>query len=157
INERDVLVKTASGDHPFLTQPLSCFQDADNVYFVMSMYAQNLAQLIFPADAAPLAPQQLQLFAAELLLGLQSLHELGIVHRDLKPENVLVTPNGHIAVADFGLAKQFAAGPVGPEMEIFTGTLRYMSPNIVKRNNRGRGGSTNIWSLGCVVRELVTG
>ncbi|KZP12999.1 kinase-like protein, partial [Athelia psychrophila] len=91
---------------------------------------------------------------------LQSLHELGIVHRDLKPENVLVTPNGHIAVADFGLAKQFAAGPVGAEMEMFEclGTPGYFAPEVMSCTPAaGYTGAVDIWGYGIILMEMALG
>lgn len=161
MNERDILVKTASGDNPFLTQPLACFQDADNVYFVMRLYSLNLAQLVFPIEAPSLPPQQIKLFAAELLLGLASLHKMGIVHRDLKPDNVLVTPKGHLAIADFGLSKQFFAGRVRPEMKMFErwGTDGYLAPEVLAETcfTEGYTGAVDIWGYGIMLYEMLLG
>ncbi|KAF7986669.1 hypothetical protein HWV62_26518 [Athelia sp. TMB] len=160
MNERDILVKTASGDYPFLTQPLACFQDADNVYFVMRLYSLNLAQLVFPIEAS-LQPQQIKLFAAELLLGLTSLHKLGVVHRDLKPDNILITPNGHLAIADFGLSKQFFAGRIRPEMKMFErwGTDGYLAPEVLAETcfTEGYTGAVDIWGYGIMLYEMLLG
>lgn len=159
MNERNILVKTAGGDHPFLTQPLACFQDEDNVYFVMRMYAQNLAQVIC-SDSPPLTPKQIKLFAAELLLGLESLHKIGVVHRDLKPDNILITSNGHLAVADFGLSQLFARG-VRPEMKMFEswGTFGYLAPEILADTlaSEGYTGAIDIWGYGIILYEMLLG
>lgn len=154
MNERDILVKTTSGDYPFITKPLACFQDDDNVYFVMRLYVENLAELIFPVDAQPLHSQHVKLFAAELLLGLQSLHSLGIVHRDLKPDNILITSSGHVAVADFGLAKQF---PAGAEMKMSEclGTYGYYAPEVM--GARGYTDAVDIWGYGIILCEMLLG
>lgn len=161
MNERDILVKIAAGDSPFLTQPLACFQDDDNVYFVMRLYTQNLAQHIFSLDAQPLEAQQIKLFAAELLLGMQSLHELGIVHRDLKPDNILITPNGHLAIADFGLSKQFFAGRIRRHMKMFErwGTNGYFAPELIPHTciTEGYTGAVDVWGYGIILYEILLG
>jgi hypothetical protein len=104
--------------------------------------------------------------------GLGKAHEAGIVHRDIKPENIMVTPDGHAKVLDFGLAKLLdptsgAGGtPSGDELShmetvartqvgMVMGTLRYMSPE------QARGQSvdhrSDLFSLGVVLYEMVTG
>lgn len=161
MNERDILVKIAESDQPFLTQPLACFQDDDNVYFVMRLYAQNLAQLVFPLNAQPLKAHQVKLFAAELLIGMQSLHNLGIVHRDLKPDNILITPNGHLAIADFGLSKQFFSGSVRPHMKMFErwGTNGYFAPELIPHTciTEGYTSAVDVWGYGIILYEIILG
>ncbi|KZP25391.1 kinase-like protein, partial [Athelia psychrophila] len=98
--------------------------------------------------------QHVKLFAAELLLGLKALHNLSIVHRDLKPDNILITSSGHIAVADFGLAKHF---PAGAEMAMSEclGTYGYYAPEVM-----GTGGYTeavDIWGYGIILYEMLLG
>src|SRR5262249_15401507 len=105
-------------------------------------------------------------------------HDAGVVHRDIKPENIMLRPDGYVKVLDFGIAKvaesafadaAFAApkafGVTADGLESMTvaetnlgsilGTVRYMSPE------QARGGrvdkTTDIWSLGVVLYEMVTG
>lgn len=108
-----------------------------------------------------------QVYALQMLEGLGYLHELNIVHRDIKPENILLDHNGVIKFVDFGAAKVIAKqGKTmvadGGRMErasSMTGTPMYMSPEVIKGGNdmHARPGAIDIWSLGCVILEMVTG
>jgi eukaryotic-like serine/threonine-protein kinase len=105
-------------------------------------------------ERGPLPPSLVVDLAAQVTEGLARAHEHGIVHRDLKPGNVFVTDEGIVKILDFGLAKL-----VGRDQSTLTGstmgTPAYMSPEQI------RGGHvdarTDLWSLGVVFYEMVTG
>ena len=88
------------------------------------------------------------------VLALEYLHERNIVYRDLKPENILIQADGHIALTDFGLAKDgvdsFVTGA-----KSFCGTPEYLAPEIIHR--KGHGKAVDWWSLGMLIYELLTG
>jgi protein-serine/threonine kinase len=94
----------------------------------------------------------IRFYAAEIVIALQHIHELGIVYRDLKPENVLVDAEGHIKLTDFGLSKS------NPNSEDLTftvcGTPEYIAPEVIK--NRGHNKNIDYWSLGILLFELYT-
>ena len=110
----------------------------------------------------PLALPEVWQIAAEIAEALGEAHQRGIVHRDLKPANVMLTPDGHVKVMDFGLAKQLIH-PEGQEQSqtgmtktgTTVGTLPYMSPEQV----RGRKVDTrsDLFSLGVMLYEMLTG
>lgn len=111
-----------------------------------------------------------QIYTLELLEGLAYLHESGIVHRDIKPENILLDFNGIIKYVDFGAARKIAkkgtmlhaASKLGDQKESnlqdMIGTPMYMAPeSITGSKHKGSLGSDDIWSIGCVVLEMITG
>ena len=92
--------------------------------------------------------------AAQVALGMEKAHGKGIIHRDIKPANILLTNDGVAKVVDFGLAK--LAGQVKLTREGTTvGTIAYMSPEQAKGEPVDQ--RTDIWSLGIVLYEMVSG
>jgi serine/threonine protein kinase len=97
---------------------------------------------------------------------LASAHAFGIVHRDIKPENIMLRPDGYVKVVDFGLAKltevlpeQRRSGEVSTrvltEPRMLMGTVKYMSPEQLREGPVDE--RTDIWSLGIVLYEMLTG
>jgi len=103
--------------------------------------------------------------AVQIASGLAAAHEVGIVHRDIKPENIMMRRDGYVKVLDFGLAKlteqeatdlSALSGPrVTTDTGVVMGTSRYMSPEQAR--GLAVDARTDIWSLGVVVYEMVTG
>ena len=92
--------------------------------------------------------------AIQTAQGLEAAHEKDIVHRDIKGANLMVTPQGQLKVMDFGLA-QLAEQSRLTKTATILGTPAYMSPEQVQRLPTDR--RTDIWSLGVVIYEMVTG
>lgn len=90
---------------------------------------------------------------AQLVAALGHLHAQGIVYRDLKPENILLDAEGHVRLIDFGLAK-FGVQPLRGA-NTFVGSPEYTSPEVLTSGEYGR--MTDLWSLGMVIYEMLTG
>ncbi|MGD8361663.1 MAG: protein kinase, partial [Gemmatimonadota bacterium] len=93
-------------------------------------------------------------FTIQTARGLAHAHRHGIVHRDVKPANLIVTPEGRVKIVDFGLAKGHG-DPTLTRQGITPGTVAYMSPEQL--TGRAVDHRTDIWALGVVLYEMITG
>ncbi len=84
-------------------------------------------------------------------------HQRGIVHRDLKPSNILLTKDGRPKITDFGLAKRLEGGMSNTQTGDILGTPSYMAPEQAAGKSRMIGPSTDTYSLGTILYEMLTG
>jgi len=110
-------------------------------------------------DGAPLPPERTITLVAKLARACQAAHERNIVHRDLKPANVLLNEAGEPKIADFGLAKATDDTDQTGQTEsgAILGTPSYMAPEQAAGKSRGVGPAADIYSLGAILYELMTG
>ena len=105
-------------------------------------------------EAGPLKLKDALDVAIQTAKGLQAAHGKGIVHRDIKPANLMVGPEGHVTIMDFGLA-QLADRSKLTRLDETMGTVTYMSPEQTYGADIDH--RSDIWSLGVVIYEMVTG
>ncbi len=140
-------------DHPNICAIHEIDQTAEGqVFIVMPCYdGASLQEMI---KGGPFGLCEAVDISCQVASGLTKAHEKGIVHRDVKPGNILVTDDGLAKVVDFGLAKlatQTRLTRVGATV----GTVMYMSPEQARGEETDE--RTDIWSLGVVLYEMVTG
>ncbi|KAF2145457.1 uncharacterized protein K452DRAFT_221434 [Aplosporella prunicola CBS 121167] len=154
-------------DHPNIVSYYGIEPHRDKVYIFMEYCSGgSLAGLLEHGRIED--ETVIMVYALQMLEGLAYLHDSRVVHRDVKPENILLDHNGVIKFVDFGAAKiiarqgktmaaEHAATRQGKQNKSMTGTPMYMSPEVIKGENKGRLGAVDIWSLGCVILEMATG
>jgi len=148
--ERSILQRIR---HPFLVNLYYSFQTEDKLFLVMDFV--NGGELFFHLQQEDrFSEERACFYAAEILLGLEHLHEHGIVYRDLKLENLLLTPDGHIKITDFGLSKEGMHTDTS-STGTFCGTPEYMAPEMLQ----GKGYTTAVdwWSFGALLYEMISG
>lgn len=93
------------------------------------------------------------MYAAEVLLAVQSLHRRDIIFRDLKPDNVVIDEEGHSMLTDFGLSKEGIDDNISAKS--FCGSLAYLAPEMLKR--KGHGKSVDWYLFGVLLYEMLVG
>ena len=126
----------------------------DGIYYMVMEYVRGQsAREILNAEGL-LAPAQAVEVLLPVLSALDHAHRQGIVHRDVKPENVMLTRDGGVKVADFGLARAYADAQI-TEAGTVTGTVQYLAPEQLQ--GEPADPRTDLYSLGIVTFELLTG
>jgi serine/threonine-protein kinase len=107
-------------------------------------------------EQGSLSPERALSIITPVTSALAAAHKLGIVHRDIKPENILVSKEGRIKIADFGLARGALLGnTMTAESSVILGSVSYLSPEQVQRGVADA--KSDIYSLGIVLFEILTG
>lgn len=153
IGERNILVRTAKTDSPFIVGLKFSFQTAADLYLVTDFMSGG--ELFWHLQKeGRFKEDRAKFYIAELILALRHLHEHDIVYRDLKPENILLDANGHIALCDFGLSK--ANLTKNDTTNTFCGTTEYLAPEVLL-DEQGYTKMVDFWSLGVLVFEMCCG
>ncbi|WP_197507027.1 protein kinase [Mycobacterium sp. 852002-50816_SCH5313054-b] len=126
------------GRHPFLVMEL--------------IEGGTLRELL--AERGPMPPHAVAAVLRPVLGGLAAAHRAGLVHRDVKPENVLISDDGDVKIADFGLVRAVAAAGI-TSTSVILGTAAYLSPEQVRDGNAGP--RSDVYSAGILSYELLTG
>jgi len=142
-------------DHPYILKIVPIDKPKSRPYLVME-YLQGRTLDKVTEATKPLPEKEAAKIASRICEALDHMHARGIVHRDLKPQNIMVCDDGSIRILDFGIAKaarlrRLTFAGFSPTM----GTPDYMAPEQV--NGRRGDHRTDIYSLGAILYEMVTG
>eukprot|EP00040_Diaphanoeca_grandis_P034180 m.210698 g.210698 ORF g.210698 m.210698 type:complete len:641 (+) comp33089_c0_seq1:146-2068(+) len=152
LTERRVL--TLEGQPHFLTHMHASFQTPQCLFYVMELITGgDLMHLYESKPNGKFSEAETRFYIAEVVCGLFNLHDRGILYRDLKLDNVMVDSEGHVKLADFGLAK-FVGTDADDTTQTFCGTPDYIAPEIV--NYHAYNKAVDYWSLGVMMYEMLT-
>ena len=125
------------------------------VFLVMELVEGSTLRDFINQQGAVSIEQMFQLMTP-VISALAAAHKIGIIHRDIKPENILISKDGRVKVADFGLARNMAIGQtMTVESSVVLGSVSYLSPEQVQRGVADA--RSDIYAVGIVLFEMLTG
>ncbi|MFZ0141675.1 MAG: Stk1 family PASTA domain-containing Ser/Thr kinase [Aeromicrobium sp.] len=127
--------------------------DGEITYLVME-YVPGRTLRDLMRDETPMKPSRALELLSQVLVALSAAHAAHLIHRDIKPENVLITPEGDVKVADFGLARAVSAATTATGGTLI-GTVSYLAPEIVV--NEGADARSDVYACGAMLYEMLTG
>ncbi|KAK9418704.1 putative Protein kinase byr2 [Seiridium unicorne] len=146
--------------HPNIVQYLGCSSSQEHLNIFLEYVPGGSVQTMLNSYGA-LPEPLVRSFVRQILQGLSYLHNQEIIHRDIKGANILVDNKGTIKISDFGISKKLEATNIlggaanNKNRPSLQGSVFWMAPEVVKQTSYTR--KADIWSLGCLVVEMMTG
>ncbi len=146
--------------HANIVQYLGCSSSAEHLNIFLEYVPGGSVQTMLNSYGA-LPEPLVRSFVRQILHGLSYLHNQDIIHRDIKGANILVDNKGTIKISDFGISKKLEASNIlsgannNKHRPSLQGSVFWMAPEVVKQTSYTR--KADIWSLGCLVVEMMTG
>ena len=127
-------------------------RDGDVTYLVMEYVPGRTLRDLMRAEA-PMPPLRVIQVTEQILIALTAAHGAKLIHRDMKPENVLISPDGEVKVADFGLARAVSSATTATGGTLI-GTVSYLAPEIVLHD--GADARSDVYAVGAMMYEMLT-
>jgi serine/threonine-protein kinase len=127
----------------------------DGVHYIVMEYVEGRTLAEFLAGGGRIIPDRSIAIAQDVCRALEAAHAQGVVHRDIKPGNIMLNQRGEVKVTDFGIARLTTTSETLAQTAAILGTASYLSPE--QAQGQPVDGRSDIYSLGCVMYEMVTG
>lgn len=138
-------------NHPNIVKLREVIRQNDELYFVFEFLDKNIYQLT--KDRSKFLPEvRIRNIMFQIFQGLAYMHKHGFFHRDMKPENLLVTEDGVVKLADFGLAREIRSRPPYTD---YVSTRWYRAPEVLLRA-LNYNSPIDLWACGAIMAELYT-
>ncbi|KAH8695710.1 hypothetical protein GQ44DRAFT_832651 [Phaeosphaeriaceae sp. PMI808] len=137
-------------NHPNIVKYNGFVRSSESLYIILE-YCENGSLHSICKNFGKFPENLVALYMSQALHGLLYLHEQGVIHRDIKGANILTLKEGLVKLADFGVATKQS----GLDQSSVVGTPYWMAPEVIELS--GATTSSDIWSLGCTVIELIEG
>lgn len=147
MNERSLLTKVS---HPFLINIYSAFQDRENLYLLMD-YLDGGDLRYHIGNKRKFPEKETKFLIANMIIGLEYLHENKIIHRDMKPENLVFDSDGYLRITDLGISRVMRDN----NYQDTSGTPGYMAPEVISRKNHSF--SVDFFAVGVIAYEMMMG
>ena len=144
----------ASITHPNIVSVFDTGSD-DGVHFIVMEYVEGRTLAEILAGGGRILPDRAIDIAIDVDRALEAAHARGVIHRDIKPGNIMLDPRGDVKVTDFGIARVTTTADTVAQTAAIMGTAAYLSPE--QAQGLPNDGRSDIYSLGCVLYEMVTG
>jgi len=127
----------------------------DGVHYIVMEYVEGKTLAEYLAGGGRIMPDRAIDIAMDVCNALEAAHAQGVIHRDIKPGNIMLNERGEVKVADFGIARVTTTAETVAQTAAILGTASYLSPE--QAQGLPVDGRSDIYSLGCVLFEMVTG
>jgi serine/threonine-protein kinase len=127
----------------------------DGVHYIVMEYVEGRTLADYLAGGGRIMPERSIDIAMDVCRALEAAHAQGVIHRDIKPGNIMMTQRGDVKVTDFGIARMTTTADTVAQTAAVLGTASYLSPE--QAQGQPVDGRSDIYSLGCVIYEMLTG
>jgi len=138
--------------HPNLVKLIQLCREEMDIYLVFEYFEFDLFGILYHSKIPSISFDQVRSYSYQLLKGIEALHSKKIIHRDLKPANLLISKNNLLQITDFGLACEKAENKKMTNQVI---TIWYRPPELLL-GKETYGCEIDIWSVGCIIYEMIT-